>query len=278
MAKRQREKRVLGSHAKCWLWGRNAVLETLRAGRWPVLELHLARDLRADRLDEAAQLAMALDVPVKVQPAKRLEQLGHCPAHQGYLAKMAPFPYAGAEEVMAASRAAGDESPSPRTSAARGEGDHGPLYAVMDRMQDPQNFGAMIRSAEVFGLGGLFIAAREQTGVTAAVARASAGAVNRVPIARVEDLVELAGRLKSAGVALVGASEKAETAVTEFDFRRPAAIVIGSEARGIRPELQDACDALVRIPQHGEIGSLNAAAAAAILFYEARRQRQAPSS
>ncbi len=297
--RKKRGKRVLGSHAKCWLWGRHVVLETLRAGRWPVLELHLAQDLRADRLDEAAQLALALDVPVKVQPGGRLEQLGHSPEHQGHLAKMGPFPYADAGALVTKVRdAAGQTNGSARRVSApaathgpplpwrervgvRGrEGDDAPagvqaaLFAVLDRIQDPHNFGAMVRSAEVFGVGALFIAEREQAGVTTAVARSSAGAVNRVPIARVEDLVDLAGRLKGAGLALVGASEKAEVPLTDVDFRRPSAVVIGSEARGIRPALRDACDALVRIPQHGAIGSLNAAAAAAILFYEARRQRR----
>ncbi|MGB2998226.1 MAG: 23S rRNA (guanosine(2251)-2'-O)-methyltransferase RlmB [Phycisphaerae bacterium] len=256
LRKRKPKKPLLGSHQKCWLWGRNAVTETLQVGKWRILELLLADSLQADELDEAAQRALALDVPVKIEPPERLRRICHHPEHQGYVAKMAPFPYADADTLLS--------EPPPM-----------PLYAVLDRIQDPQNFGAIVRSAEGFGLDALFISERQQVGVTAAVARASAGAVNRVPIARVEDLSALADRLKDAGAAIVGASAKAGTTVIECDFCRPTAILIGSESRGICPALLERCDLLVHIPQYGQIGSLNAAAAAAILFYEARRQRAA---
>jgi len=245
---------LLGSHQKCWLWGRNVVLETLRAGTWPVLELHVAGTLAAEDVEAARQLAERRGIPLKVQAAARLEQLCHAPEHQGYLAKMGPFPYADAEMLLA------DRPPAP-------------LYAMLDSIQDPHNFGAVVRSAEVFGLDAIFIAERDQVGVTTAVARASAGAVSRVPIARAADLPALAARLKAAGVALVAASEMADAPINAHDFRGPTAIVIGSESHGIRPALLKCCNALVWIPQHGRIGSLNAAAAAAVVFYEARRQR-----
>ena len=252
--KRKCGREVLGSHQKCWLWGRNVVLETLGSGTWPVLELHLAGTLAAEELETARQLAERRGIPIKVQAAARLEQLCHAPEHQGYLAKMGPFPYADAKMLLA------DRPPAP-------------LYAVLDGIQDPQNFGAVVRSAEVFGLDAIFIAERDQVGVTTAVARASAGAVSRVPIARVADLPALAARLKAAGIVLVAASEKAEILITAHDFLGATAIVIGSESHGIRAALVARCDALVRIPQHGQMGSLNAAAAAAVVFYEARRQR-----
>jgi len=252
--KQKAGQKFLGSHQKCWLWGRNVVLETLRARTWPVLELHLAGTLAADELEAARTIADRRSIPVKVQAAARLEQLCHAPEHQGYLAKMGPFPYADAEMLLE------DRPPAP-------------LYAVLDSIQDPHNFGAVVRSAEVFGLDAIFIAERDQVGVTTAVARASAGAASRVPIARVADLPALAARLKAAGIALVAASEKAKVPITAHDFLGATAIVIGSESHGIRPALVKCCDALVRIPQHGRIGSLNAAAAAAVVFYEARRQR-----
>jgi len=256
MAPRKSDKTpVLGSHQKCWLWGRHVVRETLRAGRWPILELHLARNLPEDELNEAGRAAAHLAVHVKIQSPDRLLELCHARGHQGYLARMSLFPYASVAEVLA------------RRPPA-------PLYAVLDAVQDPQNFGAIIRTAEVFALDALFIAEARQVGVTTAVARASAGAVNRVDVARVDDLVVLADTLRDAGVRLVGATEKAQTPLTDFDFAQPAAVLVGSEAEGIRPALRDRCDDLVRIPQHGAIGSLNAAAAAAILFYEARRQRR----
>jgi 23S rRNA (guanosine2251-2'-O)-methyltransferase len=249
-----KRRNLLGSHQKCWLWGRNVVLETLRAGTWPVLELHLAGTLSAGALEEAKRLGERLGAPVKVQAAARLEQLCHAPQHQGYLAKMGPFPYADAEALLA----------TPPADA---------LYLALDRLQDPQNFGAIVRSAEVFGASAVLIGEREQAGVTTAVARASAGAVSRVPIGRTADLAALADRAKEAGLALVGASEKAQTDAADCDLARPLALLIGSETHGLRRELVERCDVLVRIPQHGTIGSLNAAAAAAVLLYEVRRQR-----
>ena len=253
--KRKRGRELLGSHQKCWLWGRNVVLETLRAGAWPVLELHLAGTLAAEAVAEARRLAERLGATVKVQAADRLEQLCHAPEHQGYLAKMGPFPYADAEALLAT---------PPRDA----------LYLVLDRLQDPHNLGAVIRSAEVFGASAVLIAEREQVGVTTAVARASAGAVNRVAIGRTPDLAALALQAKEAGLSLVGASEKAQTDAADYDLAQPLALLIGSETHGLRPALLERCDALVRIPQHGVIGSLNAAAAAAVLLYEARRQRR----
>jgi 23S rRNA (guanosine2251-2'-O)-methyltransferase len=147
------------------------------------------------------------------------------------------------------------------------------VYAVADGVQDPHNFGAMLRSAEVFGVEAFFISERGQAPVTSMAARSSAGAVNRVPIVRVPDLAALVDRLRERRIRVVGASEKAGEDLTAFDFTGPAAIVIGNEGSGIRPEVQARCDALLRIPQHGAIGSLNAAAAAAVFFYEMRRQR-----
>ena len=260
MARRPSKKpRLLGSHQKCWLWGRYVVLETLRAGRWPVVELHLAEDLAPERRREAESLAASLGVPVRVASSDHLLRLCHAKDHQGFLAKMAEFPYASAEAVLAAAE------PGRRTAP--------PLYAVLDGVQDPHNLGAIARSAEVLGVDALFIGGKGQVGVTAAVARASAGAVSRLPLCRVDDLVGLADALRRAGVALVGASEKAGKALADYDFTRPTALIIGGEAGGIRPALRQRCDALVRIPQHGAVGSLNAAAAAAVCFYEARRQR-----
>jgi 23S rRNA (guanosine2251-2'-O)-methyltransferase len=228
--------------------------ETLRAGRWPILELHLADDLPAGQLQTARELAVERGVKVQVGSREALQRLCHTSEHQGYLAKMPPFPFADAEAVLAARPAQ-------------------PLYLVLDAIQDPYNFGAMLRSAEVFAVDAVFIGTERQVEVTSLVARSSAGAVNRVPIAQVSDLVKFAGRLAALEIPLVSASEKAERTIDAHDFRSSTAIVIGNEGTGITPALAAQCRQFVRIPQYGAIGSLNAAAAAAIVFYEARRQR-----
>lgn len=252
----QKQPKLLGSHQKCWLWGRNAVLETLSAGKWPALELALAADLPAGELKRAQTLAERRGIPVSIEPAEALQRRCRSPEHQGYVAKMPPFPYDDADSLL-------------RNRPQR------PLYVVLDSIQDPHNFGAIVRSAEVMAFDAVFIAETGQVGVTSAVARSSAGAVNHVPIARAGDLPGLARRLKQLDVRLVGASEKAEINIIDCDLTRPVAIVIGSEATGISPELADLCDETARIPQYGRVGSLNAAVSAGILFYEARRQRAA---
>lgn len=245
---------LLGNHQKCWLWGRNTVRETLAHGRWPILELYLAESLPSEERHAALHRADALGIPVFIETKKQLERKCHQPDHQGYLAKMAEFPYADAACLLSA----------PSTA---------PLWSILDQVHDAFNFGAMIRSAEVFGLDALFIGEISQVGVTSHVARSSSGAVNRIPIARTTSLPTLAKKMKQRGITLVGASEKADTPLTGYDFTRPTAIVLGNEGHGLSPAMHDHCTHLLRIPQHGHIGSLNAAVAAAIFFYEARRQR-----
>jgi 23S rRNA (guanosine2251-2'-O)-methyltransferase len=248
-----RRRGVLGSHQRCWVWGRRAVVEILQAGRWPVLELHLADRLPADEAESARQLAASVDVVA--EPIERLAQLCGSQEHQGYVARMPPFPYDDAAALAG----------SPGAS----------LWLLLDALQDSYNFGAVLRSAEVFGADGVFVGPSRQAEVNSLVARSSAGAVNHVRIAKAPDLVELAARLRRQGVRLVAASEKSPRPVHACDLNVPTALVIGNEGTGIRPELLAACDEHVTIPQRGRVGSLNAAVAAGILLYEARRQRDA---
>lgn len=248
------KKRLLGSHQKCWLWGRNLILETLRSGRWDVLDLFLAASLEEDVLADCRHMADARGVPIRVEPPEYLERLCHTTEHQGFLARMAEFPYAAEKEML--------ESLPPASASV-----------LLDGVQDPYNFGAILRSAEVFGMDGILIPAAGQVGVTSMVARSSAGAVNRIPIARVESLEATAGLLRARGVAVVAASEKGSVAIGEYDFRRGVAVIIGNEGRGVSPGLLGLCDAVLRIPQKGRIGSLNAAVAAGVFFYEVARQR-----
>ena len=229
--------------------------ETLRAARWPVLELHLADRLDEHELAEASQLARERAVTPHIAPDERLTQLCHSREHQGFLAKMSAFPYGRVEDVL---------------SSAKPQ----PLFGILDGLQDPHNFGAVIRSAYVLGVDALFVPSREQVEVTALVARSSAGAVNHLHIAQADDLLCLAEQLHSAGVRLIGTSQRALQCAFACNLTTAIAIVIGNESTGIRPELLAACDEQVTIPQFGALESLNAAVSAGILFYEAQRQRQ----
>ena len=248
------KQKLLGSHQKCWIWGRNAVLETLQAGRWKILDLYLSRELPDELIGQAGKLAIGMGLIPLVEDPDALERLCHSTEHQGYLARMSEFPYAGLDAVLSAL--------PPH-----------PFVVLLDGIQDPYNFGAIIRSAEIFGADAVLIGESGQVGVTSMVVRSSAGAVNRIPIVRVPDVIPVVGLLRAKGMRVAVASEKAGKDLMGHDFVKGAAIVIGNEGVGPRPELLDQCDAAVRIPQAGRIGSLNAAVAAGIFFYEVRRQR-----
>lgn len=248
------KQKLLGNHQKCWIWGRHAVLETLRSQYWPVLELHVSRDLSQHDQHEVEAAAEACDVDVEFVPHDELRQKCHSTEHQGMIAKMTEFPYASASQVL----------DSEHQSA---------LYLVLDSIQDPYNFGAMLRTCDGLAVSGVFIAERNQVGVTSLVARTSAGAVNYVPIARVPDIADLLKQLSERGVSSVAASADADAACYDTDLVSPTAIVIGNEGRGIHPKILSACSRTVAIPQMGHVDSFNAAISASVLLYEARRQR-----
>jgi len=147
----------------------------------------------------------------------------------------------------------------------------GSAWIVLDQIQDPYNTGAIIRSAEVFGIQGIVLAEAHQCGVNSMVARTSAGAVNRIPIARVPDLAPALKRLCDAGIRITGTDIQQGTPLNQYDFSTPTAVILGNEAAGVRPGIRDLCSSFICIPQAGRIGSLNVAAAAAVICYEARR-------
>lgn len=247
---------VLTNHNRCWIWGRNVVLETLRAGSWPVLEL-LVGD-RADEAlwEEAARLAGRFGIEAVATNDAALTKACRSNEHQGLAARMAPFPCATVGQLL-------DEL-SPRA-----------MLVVLDRLQDPYNFGAIVRSASTLGLNGIVIGTREQVEVNSLVARSSAGAVNHIPIACTDDLVQTVETLRGRGFQIAAAAEKGTVPLYDADFRQPTVAIIGNEGRGVRPELLARCDQSLCIPMSGRVGSLNAAVAAGILFYEMRRQRLA---
>lgn len=252
------KQKLLGSHQKCWVWGRNAVLETLQAGRWRILDLYLSRALPDEVIARAAKLASGMGLSPRVEDPAVLAKLCHTTEHQGYLARMSEFPYSELDAVW----------PSLPSD---------PFLVLLDGIQDPYNFGAIVRSAEIFGADAVMIGESGQVGVTSMVVRSSAGAVNRIAIVRVADVIPLVALVRTRGVCVVAASEKAGLDLMQHDFTKGTAVVIGNEGVGPRPDLIRQCDAAVRIPQIGRIGSLNAAVAAGIFFYEVRRQRSGHS-
>ena len=253
-SRRRGRREVMGSHNRCWIWGRNVVLETVRAGRWPVLELLIGDWVENSVAEECAHLAELRQVPVYSETESELTRHCRTAEHQGFAARMAPFPCLSFDEIMKA---------LPRT----------PAIAILDRLQDPFNFGAIIRSASTLGIHGIIIGDREQTDINSQVARSSVGAINHLPIARTDNLTSAVHELLRLGFQVVAASEKSSIPLHRADFRGPTVIVIGNEGRGICPQLLSLCNLSVRIPMTGQVGSLNAAVAAGILFYELSRQR-----
>lgn len=219
-----------------------------------MVELFVADDLDAELCETCLARAAERAIKAVVVPRADLSRLAATCEHQGVLARMGPFPYAepGVLSAMPSDRA---------------------LFLVLDAIQDPFNFGAMLRSAGAFGVDAVLISDQQQSPVTSQVARSSAGVVNRVPIVRTGDLPGLLQSLRGRGVRVVGASEKSTARLTECSLTRPTAIVIGNEGTGLSTQLLDCCDELVRIPIVPAVGSLNAAAAAAVVLYEAQRQR-----
>jgi len=260
VGKRRKSRRgvvLAGSHQRCWLWGRNAVLETLRAGRWKPFDVIVAERLEPSVRDEVTALTASLGIELQKQPFDEITERCRSTEHQGLMAKMPEFPYASLDDV----------------TAMKGDSTASPLVVVLDSVQDPHNFGAMIRSAEVLGASGILVGERNQSDVTPHVARTSAGAVNYVPIARVPDLPAALSTIRDRGLRILGAAGEAEHEIRQLDCTGPLALVIGNEGTGLSPELRGVCDQLVRIPQVGRTESLNAAVAAGILCYEVRRQR-----
>ncbi len=241
------------------LAGPHAVREALRAGRRIIYRLLVARREGPPLMAEILAAAEARRLPVEARPRADLDRLVHGGLHQGIVAETGPYPYADAERIV--ERALEQRPPG--------------WLLVLDEVQDPQNLGAIVRTAEAAAAAGLVMPRDRAAAVTPAAVRASAGATEHLAIGRVTNLSSFLTGAKRRGVWVAGAAADAGQALFAADLTGPLALVIGSEGRGLRPLTSRQCDFLVRIPMPGRIGSLNAAAAAAICIYEALRQRLA---
>jgi len=243
------------------LYGVNPLIEALRADRLPS-EIIIAEGVRDARLRELIQLAAARNVPVKHAPRARLDREAGNSLHQGVIARISPAAYADAEALLEA-------------VGARVGSESEPLVLVLDGIEDPRNLGAILRTAECAGVQGVFIPERRAVGLNETVAKASAGAIEHLPIARVTNLSRLIEQLKERNVWIVGTDAQAGTNYTEWDWRRPSVVVLGAEGSGLHRLVREHCDVLVRIPVRGKIDSLNVSVAAGVVLYEAQRQRAA---
>lgn len=246
-----------GSH----VFGVQPVLEALRAGARPVERLTLAEGAHESRLREILEIARYADIPVRRVPRAELQRLAAGANHQGVVATIAAAHYTHAEDLLDA------------LSARVGTNDP-PLAVVLDGVEDPRNLGAVIRTIECAGAHGVFVPERRASGLTETVAKAAAGALEYVPVARAANVVRLMEELKGRGVWTVGTAADASKDYTEWDWTQPSAILLGGEGEGLRRLVRERCDVHVRIPLLGRIESLNVSVAAGIILYEAVRQRR----
>jgi len=240
-----------------WIGGRRPVAEALAAGR-PAHRLLVASSARpSPELKEVLAAARRASVPVERVAPDRLARLAGFDGHQGVLLEVDERRWSDPTEILAHAAAAG----------------HEPLILILEHLQDPINFGALLRSAEAAGVDGVIFPERGAAPLSAAAVKASAGASEHLLLARVESLGEAMRDLHSRGVRLVAADQDAPSEAWTADLSGPMAIVVGSEGSGVSGATRRRCDLLVRFPMAGRVASLNAATAGALLLFEIVRQR-----
>jgi 23S rRNA (guanosine2251-2'-O)-methyltransferase len=237
--------------------GRNPVLEALKSGR-TLNKILLARNIgRHSVIAEILHLAQTKQIPVEFIPREALDREGVSGAHQGVIAYIAARDYVSLEDLFTISRQKNEP----------------PLYCILDGMEDPHNLGAIIRTADASGIHGIIIRSRREVGLTATVAKVSAGAIEYIPVARVTNIGETINTLKKEDIWIIGIDAAGAVNYQSVDFRLPSAIVIGGEGKGLSDLVKKKSDLLASIPMRGTINSLNASVAAALVMYEAFHQR-----
>ncbi len=237
--------------------GRNPVLEALKAGL-PLKEILVAHGTRGRELEALLALAEAGRIPVSYRERAYLDRLAKTGRHQGVIARGSLPATRSLEDLFAAAESKGEA----------------PLFLLAAGVEDPRNLGSIVRTAEAAGAHGLIIPERRAAGLTAVVARASAGALYHLPVAEVKNTVRAMEELKKRGCWLAGADMHGTPLWQEsFDFTAPVCLVLGGEGKGLPRLVRETCDLLVGIPQRGKVGSLNVSVAAGIILYEVVRRR-----
>jgi len=240
------------------IYGRHAVLEALRAPLGRVQKVILAQGGHGAIFKELSQEAQLRGVPVEMLDRRRFEKMAGKVVHQGALALAQAREYLDLQDLLAQAK-----HDLPNT-----------LLMVTDEIEDPRNLGAIARCTEGAGATGLVITAHRSAELTSVAEKASGGAVEHLRIARVKNLVNAIGDMKQAGLWIVGLDATAEQEFWDADLRRPLALIIGAEGKGLRRLTREHCDYLIKMPMRGQVGSLNASVAAGLALYETLRQRR----
>src|SRR4030095_14744325 len=242
------------------VYGMNSVLEAVRAGRRSIDSITILESARPDRIKELVELARQRRIPVHRVPRFDLDRSLGDARHQGVVARIAAARYEDPDDLLA------------KLEQKIGTSDP-PFVVGLDGIEDPRNMGSILRTAECAGVHGVFVTERRALWLTDVVAKVAAGALEYVPVARVTNLVRLIEQLKERNIWVVGASAEGESIYTDWNWTVPTVLFLGSEGAGLHRLVKEKCDALVRIPVHGRLDSLNVSVAAGVLLYEAQRQR-----
>jgi 23S rRNA (guanosine2251-2'-O)-methyltransferase len=238
------------------VWGRNPVKALLKSGGRRADEIAVLAGARGP-LSEIVALARRAGVKVSYRTRDQLSAMAGSDDHQGVVARVAAAEYTDLEDLLAI--------PARRKEI--------PFFLALDQVQDPRNFGALLRTADAFGVHGVIVPKHHAVGLTEAAARTAMGAVEYIPVARETNLVGALEKLKESGIWIYGAAADNGVAPWAADLKGPACLVLGGEGEGLRPLVARSCDLLVTVPMRGGVGSLNVAAAGAALCYEVARQR-----
>lgn len=242
--------------------GRNPVREALQRDDVSIEKVYLQRGARGEALDAIRRLAQERRIQVQFVPPAKLRRLADEGVHQGVVALAAPIDYLDVDEMLRAI------APLVEDVARRK-----PIVVILDQIQDPHNYGAILRSVVAAGLDGVIVPSKNMAPLSSTAIKSSAGAALRVPIARASSLTQTIASLKERGYWVAGAASDAAESIWDADWDRALALVIGGEGPGLRPSIRAACDFLVSIPMRGPVDSLNASVAAGILFFAATRTR-----
>jgi 23S rRNA (guanosine2251-2'-O)-methyltransferase len=240
------------------IYGRKPVLEAIRSGARAISRIYLMQGSRDEILHQIETHANARGIPLGFETRHRMDTMAGGANHQGVIAVAEAFHYADLEDIFQAARSKNE-----------------PVFTILlDEIEDPQNLGAIIRSADAAGVHGVVIPKHHAAEVNATVIKASAGAAEHVTTVKTTNLNDTIRKLKEAGVWVVGAAGEAAKDFFEYDYRQPVALVIGNEGKGLRRLVRGNCDELVKIPMAGKMSSLNASVASALLLFEVARQRR----
>ncbi len=239
------------------IYGRNAVLEWFYAGL-PVTQILMTADMQLQTAQKMQELARQRHIPVKTMNRHQLTQIAGSENHQGIAAKVSTPDYVELEDLLQVAEQKQEK----------------PFIAILDGVQDPHNFGAIIRSADGAGVHGIIIPKDQSVDLTPTVIKASAGAAAHVPVVKTTNIARIMEELKDKGFWITGVDQDGDQDYSKADYNGAIALVLGSEGRGIRRLVREKCDFLVSIPMYGKVNSLNVSVAAALIFFQARKNKK----